>query len=87
VVYSPSTVLLIDRSGVGFRFEADGGAQLVDRGAGGQLRVVLVGSVGRRVGDHLDLIQGEAPVTHTFCAAREHLEPPGHGDYFLGVVR
>ena len=63
VVYSSSTVLVIDRwrfrPGIGFgsRFEFDGGAQLVDRGACGQLRVVVIGSVGRTLGDDADLIQ------------------------------
>ena len=53
VVDCSSLVVLIDRcrsgcgSGCGSRFELDRGAQLADRGAARQLRVVLIRALGR----------------------------------------
>ena len=43
--------------GVGSRLELDRGAQLTDRRAAGELRIVFIGSVGSTSRNHTDLIQ------------------------------
>ncbi len=43
-------------------FEFDGGAQLGDGGGGGELGVVLVGSVSAVLGDDADLVEGQLAV-------------------------
>ncbi len=48
--------------GVGLGFEFDGGAQLGDGGGGGELGVVLVGSVSAVLGDDADLVEGQLAV-------------------------
>jgi hypothetical protein len=73
--------------GVGSGFQLDRGAQLTDRGAGGQLRVVLIGSVGPVLGDDPDLIQGQPALPHARRATGELLESVGDGGDRGGVTR
>lgn len=71
--------------GFGAGFELDRGAQLVDRGNGGQLGIVRIGSVGRVLGDDADLIQGKLALPHAGSAAGEFVESVGDGGDRLGV--
>ena len=62
------------RIGFGSRFQADRGAQLVDRGDPRQLRVMLIRSLTRPRRDDADLIQRQATLPHALRAARKLLK-------------
>ena len=68
-------------------FEFDRRAELVDAGVGGQLRVVLIRTCARPLGDHPDLIQGQAAFPQGLDAAGELLDPVGDGGDGLAVPR
>ena len=77
------------RPGIGFgpRLQPDRGAQLVDRGYGGQLRVMLIGPLAgsRRYG--AELIQRQPALPHALRAAGELLDPVGDRGDRVGVDR
>lgn len=72
---------------VGARFEVDRGAQLIDRGVGGKLRVVLIRARARPFGDHPDLIERQPALPQAGDAAGEFRHPVGDGGDGLAVLR
>ena len=73
------------RLGFGSRFELDRGAQLADCGDRGQLRIMLIGSLGGLPGDDPDLIQRQPALPHALGAARKLLQSVCHrGDRARG---
>ncbi len=75
------------RIGFGSRFELDRGAQLVDRGDAGQLRVMRIRSRTGPGGDDPDLIQRQPALPHARDTLGELLEPARHGGDRVGVCR
>ena len=75
------------RFGFGARFQLDRGAQLADRRATGQLRIMGIGSVGGLRRDDADLIQRQPTFPHTRRAAGKVLEPVRDGGDRGGVGR
>ena len=67
------------RIGLGSRFELDRGAQLADRGAPRQRRIVLIGTVGCPLRDHPDLIQRQPALPQALGAAGELRQPARDG--------
>jgi hypothetical protein len=65
--------------GFGSRFQLNRGAQLADRGDTGQLRIVLIGAVGRPPRDDAHLIQRQPTLTHARRTAGELFEPVRNG--------
>ncbi|OFJ55542.1 hypothetical protein BEL07_01145 [Mycolicibacterium grossiae] len=77
VVHSPSSFLVIDSFGSAFG----------DCGHLHQVGVVVVGAVDGPIGDHADLIQGDAALTQACRAAQELLAAAGDGDDGVGSAR
>src|SRR6516225_8696316 len=78
---------LTPRFGVGSRFQLDRGAQLIDRGAARQLRVVLIGSLAGPRRDDPDLIQRQPALSQALGAAWELRQPARDGGDRVGVRR
>ena len=71
--------------GFGSRFELDRGAQLVDRGNGGQRRIMRVRALPGALSDDTDLIQRQPALPHPFSTPRELRQPMRHGGDRLRV--
>jgi hypothetical protein len=75
------------RFGFGSRFQLESGAQLIDRGAARQRRVVLIGPLAGPRRDHPDLIQRQSALSHALGAAWELPQPARDGADRVGISR